>query len=245
MVRGLGMDREFAKSDATFYLIMAVVPAVLLFLGFAPSFYLRGHIPAPVPPLTQLSTVHGVVYTAWIVLFIAQAALIRFDGFAVHRQLGMLLAILFGAMFALGCSTAITAGRLGHIPPGAPEPLRFMALPLIGLVSTLVFIAAALLYRRRADVHKRLMLTVMFTMTGPGTGRLTFPIGHPDWQTNVSFIGVLVLVSICMGYDQIVHKRIHPVWWVAQAVNLITWGAVLWAYQSPQWLAFAHGLTGV
>ena len=58
------MDREFAKTDATFYLIMAIVPAVLLFLGFAPSFYLRGVIPAPVPALSQLSSVHGVVFTA-------------------------------------------------------------------------------------------------------------------------------------------------------------------------------------
>lgn len=238
------MDRELAKTDSTFYLVMAVVPAVLLFLGFAPSFYLRGHIPAPVPPLSQLSTMHGVVFSVWIVAFIAQAALVRFNGLALHRQLGILLAVLFGAMFALGYSTAITAGRLGHAPPGAPEPLRFMALPLIGIASTLVLIAGALLYRRRSDVHKRLMLAAMLSMTGPGTGRLAIAAGHPGLQTHISFFGPLVLMGVCMAYDQLTKKRIHPAWWFAQAVNLITWALVLWAYGSPEWLKLAHWLTG-
>src|SRR5580658_3468756 len=105
------LPREALRSDSSFYLTMAVISALIVFVGFAPSFYLKSVIHAPVPPLTLLTIVHGLVFTTWMVLFITQASLIRADNIALHRQLGILGAILFGVMLSLGYSTAITAGR--------------------------------------------------------------------------------------------------------------------------------------
>ena len=155
---------------------MVLVSAAIIFVGFSPSFYLKSVIHAP-PPLTQLTIAHGLVFTAWILLFITQASLISRKQHALHRQLGILGAILYGAVASLGLSTAITAGRLGHAPPEAPPPLAFMALSLFIIVAALALVVIALWNRRRSDWHKRLMLASLFMMTGPGTGRIAIPLG--------------------------------------------------------------------
>jgi hypothetical protein len=71
------LSRQDRDSATRFYLTMSVISAALIFLGFAPSFYLKSLIHAP-PPLTRLSITHGVVFTAWTGLFLTQSALIAF-----------------------------------------------------------------------------------------------------------------------------------------------------------------------
>ncbi len=241
------MKAETQRSDATFYLGMAILATVLIFAGFAPSFYLRSVIPTPpgvLPPLTQLTRVHGVVFTAWLALFLAQASLIAADRVALHRQLGIIGAVLFGVMVSLGCSVAITAGRLGHAPPGAPAPLAFMALPLMGIMATLVLMLLALLNRRRSDWHKRLMLAVMLTLTPPGTARIMVPLGLAPQATAIALFLVEGLLGVAMVYDYATHRRIHPAYWLAFGIAVVLHVAVFWAFSSPLWRAFATTITG-
>ena len=235
-------NRAAFRADATFYLTMAIVSALIIFAGFAPSFYLKSIIHAP-PPLSLLTTVHGVVFTAWMALFITQAALISANNVALHRQIGMMGALLFGAMISLGYATALIAGHLGHAPPGAPAPLYFMALPLISFTGTLVLVALALHYRRKSDWHKRLMLAALFTMTPPGTGRIVIPLGLAPEGTWISLIVAELLLAVAMLHDWSNDKRIHPAYWVAAGVMAVVHIGVAWAYSSPAWLAFAQAIT--
>ncbi len=64
--------------DRKFFGRMAIAIAVLVFIGFAPSFYLRGLIPfpRPNPTMTPLVWAHGLVFTGWVALFYAQARLV-------------------------------------------------------------------------------------------------------------------------------------------------------------------------
>lgn len=237
------LPRETQRSDATFYLSMAIVCAVIIFLGFAPSFYLKSFIHAPVPPLTQLTIVHGVVFTAWMALFLTQISLISANNVALHRQLGMAGAVLFGIMTSLGYSVAITAGRLGHAPPGAPAPLAFMALPLIGITGTLVLIVLALLYRRQSDWHKRLMLSALFTLTPAGTARVVLPLGFAPQATWIGLVVMEALLVVAIAYDYWAKGRVHPAYWVAAGLMAVLHLGVVWGFSSPTWLAFARAIT--
>ncbi len=69
------MSQAPSRSEPRFFLIMSIVSVAILFLGFAPSFYLKPIIQAP-PPLSTLTIAHGIVGTAWMALFIAQATFI-------------------------------------------------------------------------------------------------------------------------------------------------------------------------
>jgi len=237
------MQAESQRSDVALYFTLTIISVLLILIGFAPSFYLKAFIHAPVPPLSQLTIVHGAVFTAWLVLFVTQISLIAADKVALHRQLGIVGAVLFGAMLALGYSTAITAARLGHAPPGAPPPLAFLALPLMGITVTLILVVAALLNRRRADWHKRLMTAAMITLTPPGTARIMIPLGLAPQAIWIALGIIEMLLVVAALYDYRVHKRVHPAWWFAIVLAVILHIGVWWAFSSPAWLAFAKAVT--
>jgi hypothetical protein len=234
--------QEAWDAGAGFYLTMALIAAAIILLGFTPTFYLKSLIHAP-PPLTLLTITHGVVFTAWMLLFVVQAGLIAGKRPAPHRQLGILGALLFGGMIALGFSTAITAGRLGHAPPSSPPPLAFMALPLMALGAAGALVAAALWNRRRADWHKRLMLASFFAMTGPGTHRIAIGMGLAEKAIPLVFGVSDLLLLIAIVHDFAGRKRVHPAYGVAAAVFALVNIGVLWAFGSPAWLEFAKQLT--
>jgi hypothetical protein len=236
------VQNETWDSGSKFFLVMSAISAGLIFLGFSPSFYLKSVIHAP-PPLSPMSITHGVVFTAWTLLFVTQAALIANKKPAPHRQLGILGVILFGVVLTLGYSTAINGGHLGHAPPGAPAPLAFMALPLIGITGTLLLFSLAVWNRRRSDWHKRLMLASLFTMTTPATHRLTIPAGFADQGTWIALIITELLLVAAMIRDYRTNQRVHPAYQLSLAVLLIVHVGVAWAFASPAWLAFATAIT--
>ncbi len=236
------VQNEAWDAGAKFFLVMSAISAGLIFLGFAPSFYLKSVIHAP-PPLSPMTITHGVVFTAWTLLFVTQAALIAYRKPAPHRQLGILGVILFGVVLTLGYATAITAGHLGHAPPDSPPPLAFMALPLIGVTGTLLLFSLAVWNRRRSDWHKRLMLVSLFTFTSPGVGRLTIPAGFAEHATTIALTVAELLLLAAIVYDHRTNKRVHPAYWVSVIVMLTVHLSVEWAYTSPTWLAFAATIT--
>ncbi|MBV9511373.1 MAG: hypothetical protein JO303_13935 [Caulobacteraceae bacterium] len=235
-------SREAWNADAGFYFAMALVSTTIILMGFAPSFYLKSLIHAP-PPLSFLTVTHGVVFTAWMGLFVTQSGLIAAGRNAPHKQLGILGALLFGVMISLGYSTAITAGRLGHAPPGAPAPLAFMALPVLALAGATALVGAALWNRRRPDWHKRLMVSSIFVMTGPGSGRLAIPLGFADQGTAISLGLADLLLAVAIAYDFQRHKRVHPAYMLAASIFAVVNVGVFWAFGSPAWMSFARMIT--
>jgi hypothetical protein len=236
------MPQEARDADAGFYLTMVLISAAIIFVGFAPSFYLKSVIHAP-PPLSLLTMTHGVVFTGWLLLFITQAALIAVKRPALHRQLGMMGALLFGIVAVLGMWTAIVAARLGHAPPGAPPPLAFFALPFFAITAAFVLVAGALWNRQRSAWHKRLMLASLFIMTGPGTGRIAIPLGLAPQGSQLAISLAELLLVVAMVYDYRKHGTVHRAYWAAVCVFVAFHLAVTWAFGSPAWTNFATALT--
>ena len=108
--------------DRWFFTCMAVAAALTAFIGFAPTYYLRSIVGGP--PLPTLVHVHGMVFTAWILLFLTQASLV-----AAHRtdrpRLGVAASVLVPLMLMIGWLTAIDAARRGVTPPGGRHRWRF------------------------------------------------------------------------------------------------------------------------
>jgi hypothetical protein len=97
-------------------------------VGFAPSFYLRGIIPAShsFEPLTPLVLLHGLLFTAFLILFTAQVWLVAAGRSDVHRKLGRVAFVLVPVMIVVGVVTGL-GGVLGRSPPRR-EYLRFHGL---------------------------------------------------------------------------------------------------------------------
>jgi hypothetical protein len=100
---------------------MAAVLVVLVAAGFTPTFFARGRfdVLGPLPPAVL---VHGIVGTAWVMLFAAQTALVATRRLALHRRLAWVAA---GAALAFVVSGVVVIGDLerGH----GTEPLSWRA----------------------------------------------------------------------------------------------------------------------
>ena len=67
------------------YLLAAIVAALIIFAGFAPTYYLKTVFGTP--DLTTLKHVHGVVMTSWFALFATQAWLVSARNVRLHVPL--------------------------------------------------------------------------------------------------------------------------------------------------------------
>jgi uncharacterized membrane protein YozB (DUF420 family) len=205
--------------DHRFFATMAVLAIVTVFVGFAPTYYL-----APLfgsRPLRALVHLHGLLMTAWLVLFLVQVSLIATRRVAIHRRMGVAGATLAVAILVVGYMTAVTAAKLGVTPPGGPPPLAFLAVPLGTLTAFGVLVSLAVYYRRRPETHKRLMLLSTIAILAPALARMHFIGGGGP---PVAIAGTTLYVLACMGYDRWAHGRIHPVF---------LWGGVLLILSLP------------
>ena len=118
-------------SDRPLYLLAAVVIPLIVLAGFARTYYLKGFFATPALPSTIVH-VHGIVMTAWVMLFIVQVTLVAKRRTKLHQQLGILGAFLAALVFVVGMLTALyAAARVLNnpnlvIPPANPPPLQFL-----------------------------------------------------------------------------------------------------------------------
>jgi hypothetical protein len=235
--------RDINARERRFFLILSLITAFAIVLGFVPSFYLKDVIHAP-PPLQAMTWVHGVVFTTWLVLFVTQVTLIDRGSTALHRRLGLVGAVLLGLVLAVGMMTAINAGRLGHAPPGVGTPLVFMSVPVSGIIGAGALFVAALWNRAARDVHMRYMLAGFIAMTPPGTHRIIMGMmGFPNQALLASFIIMAALLVAAMLYDLRLRGRVHRTYLWSALIYAAVDGFILWAYASPAaWLPMAQWL---
>ena len=151
-----GLAAANRRRERIFYTGMSVAFLFIVFAGFARTYYLRPYFVTP--QLTPLLHLHGLIFSAWIVLLLAQTALVAARRTGVHRRLGWAGAGLAVLMFVVGTTTAVVRAKMVEVPPGSASPLVFLTIPLGDMLVFALPVGAAFYYRRRPDAHKRLML---------------------------------------------------------------------------------------
>jgi hypothetical protein len=237
--------RPVGSRDRLFYGTVAVLMAVVAFVGFAPTFYLKVFTGGPMVtfgagrPFTPLVYLHGVLFTSWVALFIVQTALISSRRVAVHRRVGIAGAVLAAAMIVVAMMTAVAGAKRSAGPPGIP-PLVFLAIPVFDMVMFATFVTAALALRRRKEAHKRLMLLAYVSILAAPVARLPGVLALGP----LAFYGIaFVFLAAGIVYDLVSRRRVHPAY---------VWGGALLVASVPlrlaisgtaTWMAIAHALT--
>lgn len=223
--------REAGRHDRLFYGGMAVAMGLTVFAGFASTYYLRFLTGGPKAtlsggPFTTLVYVHGALFTAWVLLFIVQTALVAGRRVAVHRRLGVAGAVLAAAMIVAGTFIAIATAKRGSAPVGV-DPLAFLVIPLFDMILFATFVTAALALRRDKEAHKRLMLLAYISIIVAAVARLPGVLrGGPP-----AFFGLTLLFVVVAGiYDFLSRRRVHKVY---------LWGGALIAVSIPLRLAIS------
>jgi hypothetical protein len=219
-----------------FHVIAIHAIAALVLAGFARTFYLKYWFDTPM--LTRLLQLHGVMFTAWLVLHFTQARLIAAHRVDLHRRLGIAGGVLGYSMFFVGVAAAVQSAALGKMPTDAP-PLVFMSVPIGTITVFMLLLTAALLMRRRADWHKRLMLLATIALVIPAAARLSsYFTGR-----NTPAIGIVVtilLVAWCCIEDRRRIGRIHPAYKIAGTLLILSLPARLLLGYTEPWQHFAQ-----
>ena len=219
---GLAGDRYFRT--------MSWVFLALVFVGFAPSFYLGFLVDDhPLYPrgLPWPYIVHGVALTGWYLLFVVQSSLIVSGNRALHVRLGTLGAawaagVLATTWWAIGMfpnrmqELALETGRtVEEVEPGLAGILWldvFMSLLFLG------FVGGGFLRRKRPREHKRLMLFAGIAFLFAAVFRVSGMVGHLTGAGFGPLLGLILLLVLWVSvlvHDRRKQGRVLAVTWIA------------------------------
>lgn len=213
------------RHDRVFYSVVAVALALTVVAGFGPTYYFRMVSGSPLAtlsggPVTLLVHTHATLFTAWVLLFIVQTALVAQHKIAIHRRLGIAGGILAALMVVFGTLVAMNQAARGVAPAGF-DPVPFLMIPLSDMLLFGGFVAVALVLRANREAHKRLMLLAYVCIVTAAIGRLpgVLSLGPPAFF-GLSFLFVLAGII----YDKRSSGHVHPVY---------TWGGTLLVLSVP------------
>lgn len=196
------------KKRSNYFQNMSKLMLLFVFLGFAPSFYLKFLIsdyPFYPDGLPLPHIIHGIILTVWYTFLVLQTQLIQSGRFSQHKQLGM-----FGVGWAVFVITStiwvisVFPKRMEHLAQQLQstveevEPgLSFILwLDVFMCVLFVVFLTIAFFKRHQASIHKRLMLFTGLVFIFAATNRMAGSISH---ITNLDIsmpLGLLLLLSL-------------------------------------------------
>lgn len=188
-----------------FFPILSSLLIVFVFLGFAPTYYMRPANAGAIPAYLQI---HGAAMTAWYVLLLLQTTLIAMRRRAVHRRLGVAGAVIAAVIVSL--NPMVVVWSVAHQAPGTP--LELTALIVIGdlLVMAIFAILAALAihWRRYPETHSRMLMLASIAVAGPALGRLSLNLAGTPFP---GLITLMLLPLLVVAHDRVLTKRVHPV----------------------------------
>jgi uncharacterized membrane protein YozB (DUF420 family) len=220
-----------------FYLVMSLAMAAVIIAGFSrtvPDDFTAGS------KFPLLLAIHGAVFTLWIVLFVAQPAIVARGSLKLHRRIGWIGAILAFAMLVMGLAATLYAIRFNAVPSFFPPPL-FLVMNTIGIVVFGGLVAAGVMLRKKAEWHKRLMLCATISILGPGLGRLLPMDSFGRAAPIVMFAAILAFGLAGPIYDLIIRRRVHPayIWGVSTiVVSMVATGPLAFTAAASALTAF-------
>ena len=241
-----GTPVERATAERKFYTRMALFLVALVFLGFAPSFYLRDIVPSyprPNPTLPPSVLIHGGLFTLWMLIFIAQTQLVAAGRRDIHMKLGVVGMLLAVALIPVMYLVAIWQVARANQPPFT-DPLTWTAIPLAVIPPYAFLIWTGWRRRREPQWHKRAMLSAAIVIVmGPAVARL--PIAPPTLVgITVQLLLAMLLFVPLFIWDRRSLGRTHPATWLGFSMGLVTLVPLVIFWTGANWSSIASQSAG-
>ncbi len=216
-----------------FFMYVSIALLVIVLVGFSPTLYLRAFFDVPDIPLYVYG--HGAALTAWFIWFCVQTTAVNYGRVDLHRRLGAvgvtigILVLISGTAAAMGLAPRLLE-KYGNIDSDFSR-IAGVVLGNIGLLVAFTgFLVAAVLNRRKSEIHKRLMYLASIGIILPAFGRIAkFPmIDLPE--PPLAFAGLLTFLVMLGIFDRTNNGSVHRVTWIggiALLAILIFFGLVV------------------
>lgn len=227
---------ETAASRAAVRTRRVFVPAALLasmiaLIGFWPTYF--GPLLAGADRASLLIHIHAAVFVGWLAIFTAQAALAATGRVALHMRVGPWLFAWGILLIAIGVITAFSRFEEAVLAGQLATAQRRLLGPLRDMIVFTPFLAAAWIYRRRPEIHKRCLLVATSILLVAAVARMRF-LGTPTPE-----IWFLVLwplpMYVAMIHDYRTRRLIHPIY-VMGLLAMLAMRLVLPLRDSVAWL---------
>lgn len=197
--------RSRRTGEHAFFWGMSCVVALVVFVGFARTYYLAGIFDAK-PIAAPIVHVHAAVFTCWIVLLVVQSSLVGTGNTGIHRRLGLVGLALAPAMVILGILVAGEMLNRFAATPSVDSPLIF-AVALSEITGFAVPVFFAFRFRRRSAIHKRLILIGTIATTTAGFGR--WPVAFLLHKPLPAMLAAFTLLVALVAFDLRSTGRLH------------------------------------
>jgi len=195
-----------------------------------------------------------VVSVGWLLLFFAQTTLAATSRVTTHRRVGVVGAVLSVAVVVLGALVVMAQARRGfdlsgdiaRLPlPAGVDGLSATVALLFFPVQFGVLVGAALWYRHRPRIHKRLMLFA--ALAGITPTPVAHLIGHwvgpQPWADALFPLSAIFFVSLIAVHERVTEGRVHPVTlWLGILVVVMERVVTLGVQRTEAWRSFAQWL---
>ena len=223
-----------------FYFGMSLVMASLVVWGFSRTVNANLIHATPTRPL--LLWAHGAAFSAWVVFFILQSALVRVRKVNVHRLLGWFGAGLASLMVVLGLAVAVVMTRFDTFVLHQKGAGAFLSVPFCDMMVFGTCVALAIYWRKRPEYHRRLLFIATCGLMDAAIGRFDFVFNH-----SLFFAGVDLLIVLGMARDWLVDGRVHKVYRYALPPLIVVQTLAVYAWRANPlwWQGITHAILGV
>jgi len=189
-----------ATSENNFFSATAIWFLLIVFAGFAPSFYLLNLNKDPESIPTHL-VIHGVVHTIWVLLYAVQVFLIRSKNYSIHKTLGVFGLVVMILMVPTGMFPVVFKVYSGGttIDGAGHNVFRFLFCYL--------FFAIAFYKRKTPFLHKRYMMACMNMLMGAAIFRVSMDLGLVESQLFNKGLQVLPAIALFI-FDMIKYRKV-------------------------------------
>lgn len=235
-----------------FYAWMALICLTVALVGFLPTYFLplaQGRFEAP--PIIHI---HGIVFFAWTMFFCTQTWLVASGQTLAHRTWGVLGVSIATAMVFLVIATVIVRINMMEAAGYGADMRAFSWVQVSGIAFFATVIALAIIYVKKPEIHKRLMLLGTISLLDAPIARwfLTFlappppevgPVPPPPVFVSVPPALVAdVLIIAAIVFDWRTRGRPHPVYLIGGAALLVVQALRVPVAATPVWDSIAAGI---
>lgn len=221
-----------------FYFCMTLLMAGLAVLGFRHTVDAR--LLHANPPRPVLLWFHGLVFSAWILLLVAQSALVRVRKVSVHRTLGWFGAALAATMVGSGLVVSVVMLRFDMVVLHRKNVASFLSVLWGDMIIFGACMALAIYYRRRPEYHRRLTFMASCQLMQAAFVRFDY-IGYHDLyypaldllivagmlrdlavdgKVNRIYAYVFPAMIVLQGLATYL-ERVNPNWWQAATLAIL------------------------
>ena len=220
------------------FLPAVLIGTVLAVVGFWRTYF--GPLIAGTVHEPTIIHIHAAVMVTWLVLFMAQVWFAASGRVRLHIRLGPWV-MGYGIVMMVVGLLAISEGFAARLATGDVfRAQRWLFGPLRDVVFFVPFLAAGWVYRRRPEIHKRVMLVATTLLFLPAVSRMTF-LGFPVALWKFMLVWPLP-VYLAMIHDFRTKRMVHPVYVIGIAA-MLTMRLVLPLNTSGAWQAVAAHIT--